>query len=95
MKCVIKRYPIKKIIAIITLMGLAACQNYAQEAPKVSAELNAVCNTAMLLAPVSGELAPWIIGGCGSAEGLAKLAADPNSIAWVQDLIAKVKALQH
>lgn len=55
--------------------------------------LDGLCGTAMTLAPVAGPIAPYIMVGCGTAEGLAKLASDPTSKAWVAKLIADVKAL--
>ena len=61
----------------------------------VDSQLQLACDTAMALAPAAGPIAPYILAGCGTAEGLAKLASDPASIQWVNGLIAQVKALRH
>ena len=49
------------------------------------------CSVAMTLAPFSGPVAPWIVGGCGAERMIAQLALDPSSLAWVQELIAKAR----
>lgn len=48
----------------------------------------------MPLAPMAGPVAPYIIGGCASEEAIAKLALDPNSLNWVNGLIAQAKAVK-
>jgi hypothetical protein len=35
----------------------------------------------------------WIEAACGSAEAIAKLAQDPTSLAWLDQLIADVEKL--
>ena len=55
------------------------------------ADLQKACGVAMTLAPAAPEIAPWIVGGCGTAQAIAKLAGDPGSLAWVMDLIAKAR----
>jgi hypothetical protein len=36
----------------------------------------------------------WIDAGCGTAEAVARLAADPSSTAWVNGLIAAIRQQQ-
>jgi hypothetical protein len=79
---------------LIGAIALAACQEIADTAKKVDPELVALCDTAMLLSPLAGPLAPWITAGCGTAEAIAKLAEDPTSTAWVEKLIADAEKLR-
>jgi len=86
-------------IAIGILIGIAeltsGCTPQQQkEAAVASASLQAACAAAMQLAPLAGPVAPYIIAGCATASGIAKLAADPSSVAWVESLIAEVRQPQ-
>ena len=86
-----ERGVIKSLVVALALGALfapAACQQVADTATSVDPALTAACNTAMVLSPLAGPYAPWIIGGCGTAEAIAKLAADPSSLDWVNGLIA-------
>ena len=83
-------------VALVLL--LASCTQGQVDPAKVAvvdAGLAAACNTAMALSPAAGPIAPYILAGCGTAEGLAKLASDPAAIQWVNGLIAQIKALRH
>ena len=84
----------RKLLGGIAVLCLAACgggitPQQAQTAGTYQAQIAAACNVAMSLAPAAGPVAPWIVGGCGSEELIAKLALDPTSLAWVNSLIAK------
>lgn len=84
----------KRVLALAGMMLLAACTNGMVDQTKATTDSTALvtaCNTAMGLAPLAGPIAPWIIAGCGTAEAIAKLAADPSSVAWVNGLIAQVR----
>ncbi len=82
-----------KRLAIAGALLLAACTpQQAERAGDYQQAIAAACNIAMGLAPMAGPVAPWIIGGCISEEAIARLALDPNSLAWVNDQIAKVRA---
>jgi len=71
---------------------LAACTPAQQAAaPGYQQEIAAACNVAMVLAPMAGPVAPWIIGGCATEEAIAKLALDPSSLAWINGLTAKAR----
>lgn len=87
----------KLLLATITCISLVGCADLVSKinttAIKAGPALTTACNTAMELAPLADPIAPWIIGGCSTAEAIDKLAADPNSLNWVNDLIAKAKAL--
>ncbi len=52
------------------------------------------CSGAMSLSPIAGPIAPYIIGGCGAEEMIAKLALNPTSLAWINGLIAMVKGMR-
>lgn len=73
-------------------LSLSACQS--ADIDRAKRDIEAACAIALPLAPSAGELAPWIVGGCGSAQAIAKLAADPGSLAWIMDLVAKARALR-
>lgn len=77
------------IIVAITV-ALSGCTP--MERDQATADIYAACSTAMMLAPAAGPAAPFILAGCGSAEAIAKLASDPSSVAWVENLIAQAKA---
>lgn len=38
-------------------------------------------------------ITPYVIAGCATEEGLAKLATDPSSIEWVNGLVSQIKVL--
>ena len=86
------------------LIVVAACtpaqlQRASVTAAGVSAELQTACALAMPLAQIAAPLptvgpfiAMGVTAGCGTAEGLAKLAADPASAAWVGEQMQMLKA---
>lgn len=79
-------------IGILMLLAMAACTpQQQQQASGYQQQIAFACGVAMGLAPVAGPYAPWIIGGCATEEAIAKLALDPNSLVWVQGLVAKVR----
>lgn len=81
-------------IWLVGLGVLVACSPAQETKVAVaSQELTQACDLAMTLSPLAGPVAPWIVAGCGTAEAVAKLAADPSSAVWVNGLIAKVQAL--
>lgn len=81
-----------RMMALMMLMMIADCTPAQQQAdlPYLQALSNA-CGVAMSLSPLAGPVAPWIIGGCATADAVAKLAQDPSSLAWVNGLIAKAR----
>jgi hypothetical protein len=52
--------------------------------------LTAACDAATALASFAGPYAVWIEAACGSAEAIAKLAQNPTSRQWLEQLIADV-----
>lgn len=98
-----------KIIAIVVFAAglVAACtaaqlQQATNTAAGVSVELQTACALAMPLAQMATPLptvgpfiAMGVTAGCGTAQGLAKLAADPSSAAWVGEQMAMLKAALH
>jgi len=85
-------------------LALGACSSdqlsrFTAGAARVEPALEAACRTASTLATVAGlvpgvgAILPYINVGCGTAEGLARLAADPSSVEWVGTLSGQIKAL--
>jgi len=84
--------------ALALLLALTACgtapgpelrhPDYA----RIDRDVRAVCAVAMPLAPMAGPYGVFIIGGCATEAGIAKLASDPSSVEWLQGMVAKVKA---
>ena len=81
-------------IGLAAALGLAACQEIADTAKTLDPKLTAACNTALALSSFAGPYAVWIEAACGSAEAIAKLAQDPSSLAWLDQLIADVEKLR-
>ena len=79
----------------LLLAGCTAGQVDPAKVAVVDSQLQLACGTAMALSPAAGPIAPYILAGCGTAEGLAKLASDPAAVQWVNGLIAQVRALKH
>ena len=84
----------KKLLPLLLLAGCTGGMVDQGKVDVANAQLQLACGTAMTLSPIAGPYAPFILAGCGSAEGLARLAGDPASVAWVNDLILKVRALR-
>ena len=78
-------------IGLAGALGLAACQQIADKAHKIDPELTATCDAATALASFAGPYAVWIEAACGSAEAIAKLAQNPTSRQWLEQLIADVE----
>ena len=94
----LKERGIIKSLALAGMLGAAAtvtaCAPLASGAKTIDPALIAACDAAMALSPVAGPYAVWIDGACGTAEAVARLAADPSSTAWVNGLVAGVKRLR-
>jgi nitrous oxide reductase accessory protein NosL len=83
---------------IAAVAALAACSQVQEDRAVSAAQtanmtLESACDMAVMLAPIAGPYAPFITAGCSTAEGIAKLASDPSSVAWVEGLIADVRKL--
>lgn len=89
------------IACVVALVACTPAQQTAFTTGAASAEatLHTACADAMAIANIAGlipgvgAIVPYINAGCGTAEGIAKLAADPTSTQWVGQLIGKVQAL--
>ncbi len=91
------------ILAFVVALPLAlgGCPAFTENAGKFETALNLACREAISIAnlvttgfiPGANEIVPFIRAGCATAEGLAKLAADPTSAQWVGDQIGKIKVL--
>lgn len=81
-----------RILAVALIASVAACTTaQVDKATGYQTMIAGACSTAMLLSPNAGPIAPYIIGGCATEEAIARLALDPSSLAWVNNLVAKVK----
>jgi hypothetical protein len=77
---------------IIPALALAACTpQQTLDAQRYQAEIARVCNVAMMLAPIAGPVAPWLIGACATEAAVARLALDPSSLAWLQGIIGRLR----
>lgn len=79
-----------KLITAALVASLGAC-NPATTAT-VESDIASACSIAVSLAPFAPTIAPWIIGGCSTAEAISKLAQDPSSLAWINQLIGMARA---
>lgn len=93
-----------RILAAASLCALAACSaqqqaTFTADAAKVSPILQTACTDAMAIANIAGlvpgvgSIVPYLNAGCGTAEGLVKLAADPSSTEWVATMAGSIKTL--
>ena len=81
---------LKPLAAVAGIAMLTSCtQAQLDQAAAYQAQIAGACAVAMTLAPIAGSVAPWIVGGCSSEAMIAKLALDPTSLAWVNELIEK------
>ena len=90
------------LAALLTACTAAQLQQASNTAAGVSAELQTACALAMPLAQMATPLstvgpfiAMGVTAGCGTAQGLAKLAADPASAAWLGEQMQMLKAALH
>lgn len=93
-----------KHLVIGSLLVLGACtpaqqQAFTSGAASVQPALQTACTDAMAIANIAGlvrgvgAIVPYLNAGCGTAEGLVKLAADPSSTEWVGQLSGQIKGL--
>ena len=82
----------KPLAAVAGLALLSSCtQAQLDQAAAYQAQIATACNIAMALLPQSGPVAPWIRSGCSTQDMIAKLARDPSSKAWLDELILKAR----
>lgn len=93
----------RTFLAFAVAASLAACTAaQVQQAGAINAKIAAACAEAMPLANLAIGLptvGPFIAAGvqigCATNSGLAKLASDPNSVAWLNQQIGILKAAVH
>ena len=84
----------KFIVLAATITLLASCtQAQIDRANVYQQQIASACAVAMSppVLAISGPIAPYIIAGCGTEAMIAALALDPTSLAWINELIAKVR----
>lgn len=86
-------------LLILTACTTAQVNQAQQDAAAVAAKVQAACAVAMPLAGLAAgvpTVGPFIAAGvqvgCGTAAGLAKLASDPTSVAWLNQQIGLLRA---
>lgn len=96
------RYLIYSAALLVGACTPAQLQQFSATSAGVSAELQTACALAMPLAQMATPLptvgpfiAAGVTAGCGTAQGLAKLAADPASAAWLGEQMQMLKAALH
>ena len=84
-----------KRIVLAAVLLLAACTpEQLNQAGAYQQQIAGVCNVAMMLAPMAGPVAPWIVGGCGTEAAVAKLALEPSSLQWISEIVAERKVIR-
>ena len=81
----------KRLIAAALVLLAGCTQAQIDRANAYQRQIAAACSIAMSLSALAGPVAPYIIAGCGTEAMIAKLALDPSSLAWVHELIGKVR----
>lgn len=86
-------------LALTAVLSIGGCSSLSPTAARIEPALATACNDAIALSNIAGlvpgvgAIVPYITAGCATAEGLAKLAADPKAIEWVGELRGQVKGL--
>ncbi len=82
----------RRIYAAAVLLALAACTlQQTADLQHYQDQIAGACALAMMVAPLTGPAAPWVIAGCSTEAAVAKLALDPSSLAWLQGIVAGVR----
>lgn len=84
---------IKHTIAALVLFTIVACTQVQQTELEHACSLAVTAANVAGLIPGVGAIEPYVTAGCTTAQGLAKLASDPTSVEWVNNLTAMIKAL--
>lgn len=87
-------------LALAGALALGGCEGGTVALPpavtsaaiRVEPALQQACVMAMSLAPAAPTIGVWIVPACGTAEAIVRLAGDPNSLEWVNQLIVKARA---
>lgn len=79
------------VAAALLMAGCSVTQ--VKEAQPYLDRIAAACRVAVPLAAIAPPVAPWIIGGCATEAAIAKLAADPSSLQWLDGLIANARRM--
>jgi hypothetical protein len=81
--------------AIALPLALGACTTQQiQTAQDYQARIAGACGVLMTMAPFSGAMAPWVVTACGTEAAIARIALDPSTLVWLNDLAAKIRALR-
>lgn len=84
-------FHVKRLAVPIIVLSLAACtQAQIETAQGYQDKIAGACAMAMTIAPLTGSVAPWIVGGCATEADIARLALDPTSFVWLRGLVVSV-----
>jgi len=76
------------LVAILIALYLTGCATpTVSDVARFTDDVKAACRVAVAVAPN-----PYVLAGCLTADGLAYLASDPSSVAWLNGMIAKAQA---
>lgn len=77
-----------RLAAPLVALTLAGCNpQQLADAQRYQADIAAVCQQAMIVAPFFPKVAPWLVGACESEAAIAKLALDPSSLTWLKGIL--------
>lgn len=83
----------KFLASLVLALALAACSAAQVETAKsYQDKIAAACAVAVPLAGAVPSVGIYITAACASEAMIAKLALNPTSLAWLEDLIAKAKS---
>lgn len=92
----------RNTLAALALVGLAGCAQvqgaigkFGAAEPQIAdacAGLDKLAAIAQFV-PAAAPVVPWVTGTCHTADGLAKMAADPFAFQYLGQLEGKLKAL--
>lgn len=81
----------KRIIAALPLIAAACTPQQALNFQPYQNQIAGACSVAMKLAPVAGPHGVYIIGACATEEAIARLALDPDSLVWLNGIVARLR----
>lgn len=79
-----------RLAAPIIALSLTACTpQQIADAERYREQLAGVCAQAVAVLPMFPQLEPWL-SGCRTAAGIAKLALDSSSLAWLVGILGRL-----
>lgn len=79
----------RHILILLSLLAIAACSS--EQVRSYQDQIAAVCATIMPLASFVPSVGIYAAAGCATESVIARLALDPTSLQWLDDLKSKLK----